>query len=145
MSTTNYWGFRTNWRNPEVQQFLYGELKGGRLRQGWGWLDGQKLPECQEGHGAKRNLPIYNRVKKGDYLLIPHMPTYSEVTIAQATEDFNLGYKYEIAERKASGKNLGFKDYGHICPAIPLKTLALRNENVDACILSSFRNRGRFW
>ena len=145
MSTPKYWGFRTNWRNPEAHQFFWRELQQDRLRQGWGWLNGQELPECHEDRGARRNLPIYSRVKQGDYLLIPHVPTYGEVTIVKATQDFNIGYKYEIAEQKAEGKKKGFRDYGHIFPATFVKTFALNNKYVEARIRTSFKNRGRFW
>lgn len=145
MSTTNYWGFRTHWRNPEAHKFIRKELQDGRLRQGWGWLDGQKLPECIEDQGARRNLPIYNNVKKGDILLIPHVPSYSEVTIVRATEDFASGYKYEIAVQTSTEKNKGFSDYGHIFPVEIVKEFALHNKHVDSCIQKSFRSRGRFW
>lgn len=145
MSTLNYWGFRTNWRNQEAHHFFWKELQQHRLRQGWGWLEGQKLPECKEDQGAKRNLPIYNNVKQGDYLLIPHVPTYGEVTIVKATQDFNIGYRYEIAEKKAEGKKNGFRDYGHVFPVTIEKTFALNNEHVEARIRTSFKNRGRFW
>ena len=145
MSAPNYWGFRTHWRNYEAHKFLCKEMKEGRLRQGWGWLDEQKLPECKEDRGAKRNLPIYRKVKEGDYLLIPHVPSYSMVTIARAKENFADGYKYEIAEQKASGNNKGFKDYGHIFPVEIVREFALQNKNVESCIHKSFKNRGRFW
>lgn len=144
---TNYWGFRTHWRNSEAHKFLCKEVKEGRLRQGWGWLEGQKLPECKEDCGAKRNLPIYNKVKKGDYLLIPHVPSYNMVTIVRAKEDFSTGYKYEIAEQKATEKNKGFKDYGHI---FPIETegqveFIRMGEVVEGDVRASLRNPKRFW
>ena len=144
-SSPNYWGFRTHWRNPEAHKFICSELHKNRLRQGWGWLEEQKLPECKEDQGAKRNLPIYKKVKKGDYLLIPHVPSYSMVTIVRAKEDFDTGYKYEIAVQKSTEKSKGFSDYGHIFPVEIVKEFDLHNNNVNSCIQKSFKNRGRFW
>ncbi len=135
---TNYWGFRTNWRNPEAHTFIWKELQEGRLRQGWGWLDGQKLPECPDKQGAQRNLPIYYNVKKGDYLLIPHIPSYSEVSIVRAKEDFDGGgYEFQIDPE--------LKDYGHIFHVEYVKRFARMNKNVHAEIRTSLRNPARFW
>ena len=40
--------------------------------------------------GAGRNRPIFNKVKKGDILLIPQIPSWGEVALVEATEDFNI-------------------------------------------------------
>lgn len=138
MSTPNYWGFRTNWRDPKAHQFLYEELKKGNLRQGWGGNETQNLRSNPTDRGARANLPIYNRVKKGDYLLIPHMPSYPYVTIVQASQDFSEGYQFQIDPER--------KDYGHIFPIEKtIKVFARGNVNVHADIRNSLRNPMRFW
>ncbi len=37
---SNYWAFRTDSKNRD---YFYSELKEGRLRQGWGYVDSQDL------------------------------------------------------------------------------------------------------
>ena len=114
----NYWGYRINKNKID---FFRSELEQGRLRQGWGWDPKQCLNNLEMDRGAKRNLPIFNKVKKGDILLIPRLPTWNEVAVVEATEDFDKGYRYEIDQ------NLG--DYGHIFPAKLIKQFVRKNES----------------
>jgi hypothetical protein len=39
---------------------------------------------------------MFNNVKKGDILLVPHLPSWDEIAIVDAIEDWNIGYKFEI-------------------------------------------------
>lgn len=87
--------------------------------------------------GAGRNLPMFNRVKKGDILLIPQLPAWGDVALVEATEDWNKGYIFEI------DKALG--DYGHIFPAKYLKKFARANEHVTGNLRSTLKNPSRFW
>lgn len=138
MSTPNYWGFRTNWRDPEAHQFFLKELQQGRLRQGWGYDESHNLRKNPTDKGARANLPILRNVKKGDYLLIPHVPSYPYVTIVQASQDFSEGYKFQIDPDK--------KDYGHIFPIEKtVKKFTRGNVHVHADIRNSLRNPMRFW
>lgn len=138
MSGPNYWGYRTNWRNSKAHEFFYDELREGHLRQGWGWDPQQDLRHPTLDKGEKRNLPIFNNVKKGDYLLIPHMPSYYLVTIVRATEDFNMGYTFKLEN--------GQKDYGHCFPVEFCCVFNRGNKKiVHADIRSSLRNPMRFW
>ncbi len=130
----SYWGYRIN--TDEID-FFSEELDEGRLRQGWGWDKKQNLQNLKMDEGARRNLSIYNKVKKGDILLIPRCPTWEEVTIAEAKENFDAGYKFEI------DKNL--HDYGHIFPAVKLKSFVRNNSNVSGDIRASLKNPSRFW
>jgi hypothetical protein len=59
--------------------------------------------------GAGRNKRMFDEVKKGDRVLIPHLPRYGHITVAEATEDWNLGYDFSIWEKSS--------DHGHIFPA----------------------------
>ncbi len=55
------------------------ELEQGRLRQGWGYDEGQDLRKKTDNwelpldEGSSGNFPMLN-VNKGDLLLIPHLP-----------------------------------------------------------------------
>ncbi|MCC2524317.1 hypothetical protein [Vibrio coralliilyticus] len=132
--TKNYWGYRIDKNKID---FFRSELAKGRLRQGWGWDPKQSLTNLKMDGGAKRNLPIFNKVKKGDILLIPRLPTWNEVAIVEATEDFDKGYKYEIDQ--AHG------DYGHIFPARLIKQFVRKNESISGDIRSTLKNVSRFW
>ncbi|MGN1135591.1 MAG: hypothetical protein ACI4SF_05165 [Oscillospiraceae bacterium] len=136
MSEIHYWGYRIN---NDKAEFFEKELKENRLRQGWGYSEDQDLGNHDKSldDGARRNLPIYNNVKKGHYLIIPHMPTWNTVTIAQATDDFDKGYKFEIDE--------DLKDFGHIFPAKYVKHFNRHNSIVTSDIKSSFKCISRFW
>lgn len=132
--TRNYWGYRIN--KNEIDYFR-SELEQGRLRQGWGWDEKQCLSDLRMDSGAMRNLPIFNKVKKGDILLIPRLPTWNEVAVVEATEDFDKGYKYEI--------DSSLNDYGHIFPAKLIKQFVRKNESVSGDIRSTLKNVSRFW
>lgn len=136
MKKRNYWGFRVNSKNATVAQFLREELRKGRLRQGWGYNEEQNLRLNPVDPGARRNLGMYNKVKKGDYILIPHMPDWNSVTIAEAIDDWNKGYDFSIDKR--------FHDYGHIFPVSVIVDFS-KSISLDSSIVSSLKNYGRFW
>ncbi|WP_237156722.1 hypothetical protein [Photobacterium leiognathi] len=50
-----YWGYRID---TTKIKFFRQELDEGRLRQGWGWTEGQNLRLLTKDSGARRNLPI---------------------------------------------------------------------------------------
>ena len=130
----NYWGYRVD--KTRIKYFKE-ELEQQRLRQGWGWDEKQNLRNPSVDEGARRNLPILNKVKKGDILLVPRLPSWSEVAIVEATADFKEGYTFEIDEN--------LNDYGHIFPAKLLKSFVRQNPNVSGDIRASLKNFGRFW
>lgn len=134
MRNKNYWCYRIN--NQETK-FFNTELYEGRLRQGWGYDNGQDLRNFTVDEGAGRNRSMFNNVKKNDIILIPHLPNWDEVAIAVATEDWNIGYRFEIDNK------LG--DYGHIFPAKLLKHFTRYNENVTGNLRSTLHNPSRFW
>ncbi|MGH8422620.1 MAG: hypothetical protein ACRER3_09755, partial [Pseudomonas fluorescens] len=129
-----YWGYRIDKRNI---MFFRQKLEQGRLHQGWGKYPDQELTNPHLSGGAKRNLPIYNKVKKGDILLVPRLPNYHEVVILEATEDFNLGYTY--------APDPVFRDYGHSFPVKRLKQFTRKNTNVSGRIRAALGSRSRFW
>ena len=129
----HYWGYRIDVKN---QDFFFKELEQGRLRQGWGYAENQKLPETKDS-GARKNLSMYHNVKKGDILLIPRLPDWGSVAIAEAAEDWKEGYKFEIDDEK--------KDYGHIFPAKYIGCFNRHGKDVSGNIQSTLKARNRFW
>jgi hypothetical protein len=127
------WAFRVDSR---YLAGLDGELQNGKLRQGWGWDSRQDLRAMEVDAGAGRNRPMFNRVKRGDRLLIPHLPRYGHITIAEATEDWNRGYNFSVWEKSG--------DHGDIFPARPLQNFRRGNPNVPAAVEGTFRNPSRF-
>lgn len=113
------------------------ELNNGRLRQGWGWDEKQNLRDFEMDEGAGRNRPMFYKVKKGDILLVPQLPSWGQIAIVEATEDWYSGYKFEIDPK------LG--DYGHIFPATYFKRFTRNNENVTGNLRSTLKNPSRFW
>ena len=137
----NYWGYRIDVKN---QDFFFKELEQGRLRQGWGYDKNQELPDTKDS-GAKKNLSMYKNVKKGDILLIPRLPDWGSVAIAEATEDWNVkdkekGYRFEIAKLDD-----GNEDYGHIFPANYIGCFNRHGKDVSGNIQSTLKARNRFW
>ena len=130
----NYWCYRIDTSN---QKFFFDELLEGRLRQGWGYDEGQNLLNFTVDEGASRNRAMFNRVKKGDILLIPQLPTWGDVAIVEATENWNEGYRYEIDPIK--------DDFGHIFPAKYIKRFKRDNEFVTGNLRSTLKNLSRFW
>ena len=131
----NYWGYRIDVRNRE---YFYNEILEGRLRQGWGYDDSQDLTLGDKtDKSAKGNFPIYNKVKKGDILLVPRVEAWDEIAIVEATEDFDKGYKFSIDE--------GIDDYGHIFPVKFKRCFSRHNINVDGDIRETLKCRSRFW
>ncbi|MEZ9917671.1 hypothetical protein BCT06_14140 [Vibrio breoganii] len=133
-STPKFWAYRID---KSQREYFSAELQEGRLRQGWGWDEKQTLSNLQMDGGAKRNLPIFHKVKEGDVLLIPGLPTHSEVIIVKATQDFDRGYDFSFSE--------GMTDYGHIFPAEKIKCFERHNKFVSGSIRSTLKNPSRFW
>ena len=132
----HYWGYRIDVKNPD---FFFKELEQGRLRQGWGYDKNQELPDTKDS-GAKKNLSMYKNVKKGDILLIPRLPDWGSVAIAEAVEDWNdkeKGYRFEIDDEK--------KDFGHIFPARYIGCFNRHGKDVSGNIQSTLKARNRFW
>ena len=129
----HYWGYRIDVKN---QDFFFKELGQGRLRQGWGYDKNQELPDTKDS-GAKKNLSMYKNVKKGDILLIPRLPDWGSVAIAEAIKDWDKGYKFEIDDEK--------KDFGHIFPANYIGCFNRHGKDVSGNIQSTLKARNRFW
>lgn len=130
----NYWGYRIC---KASSPFFSKELDEGRLRQGWGYDLGQDLRNLTVDDGARNNLKMYNEVKKGDLLLIPHLPSWEEISIAEAKEDWAVGYCYDIPKDQG--------DFGHIFPAHLIKVVNRYSLEVPDRIRLSLCCPRRFW
>ncbi len=137
-----YWGFRINWRFPNYADYYMHQLKHNEvLRQGWGWENSHDLRKLSKAdhipreHGA--NVRMYNKVKKGDIILVPRIPEWEFVTITRATEDWNTGYRFEIDQ--------DMRDYGHQFPAKYLHYFSRNNRHVRGDVRSTLKCQSRFW
>ncbi len=128
-----YWAFRVDRNHLSI---LDKELENGRLRQGWGWDPRQNLKELTLNEGARRNMRML-QVRKGDRILIPHLPSYGQISIVEATQDWREGYRFSILEE--------IGEFGHIFPVKRLKIFTNNNAHVPASLRSTFRNPCRFW
>lgn len=136
MRDKKFWGYRIN---NEKAKYFESELNEGRLRQGWGYESSHDLRnEFIADDAVRRNKAIYEKVKKGDYLLIPNMPDGEHVTIAIATEDFNIGYEFKIDKNQDN-------DFGHIFPAKYCTHFLRNNIHVGANIKTTLKCQSRFW
>ncbi len=129
----NCWCFRID---TNERQFLLEELEQERLRQGWGWDNGQDLRNMTMDEGAGRNRAML-KVKRGDILLVPRIPEWDHVAVCEATEDWAEAYKFEFPP--------GRKEYGHIFPARMIKSFVRDNRHVSGNIRSTLKNPSRFW
>ena len=138
----NYWGFRIDAKNnPEYPEYYKRHLDEGFLKQGWGWADDQNLERISQAGSVPRdlkpNLRMYSEVKAGDIILVPRIPKREFVTIAEATMDWNKGYRFEIDPE--------LKDYGHSFPARYVTHFTRTNDNVRGDIRRTLRCYSRFW
>ena len=138
----NYWGFRIDTNCREYPDYYKKELDRAVLRQGWGYEDEHNLKLLSEADTSVpidqvANLRMYNEVKKGDIILIPRIPNWNFVTIAEATSDWDTGYKFEI------DNNMG--DYGHQFPANYRTHFSRDNKHVRSDVVSTLKARQRFW
>ena len=131
-----YWLYRIDkWNIP----FFWSELQQGRLRQGWGWSNKEDLRRTPRDYstGNRLNYPIFDSVKKGDILLVPRLPNWSQVAIVEAVEDFNTGYIFEHSKEKPG-------DFGHIFPGKFKKSFVRANKLVSGELRKALRYPRRF-
>lgn len=137
---TQYWGFRIDVNGRGYPDYYVNELERGILRQGWGYDASQDLRLLDRDvppRDQRANVRMYNEVKRGDIILIPRIPEWELVTIAQATEDWDTGYDFSIDADMA--------DYGHKFPAEKITHFHRHNPHVRGDVRSTLRCRSRFW
>ena len=111
-----YWAMRTSQSRSE---FIWAEVRGGRLRQGWGWMDEQDLrkiaarrkagiplsPEEQAAWRARRMLGTEpDGVRIGDLVVTQNLPRAGRISVCRVVGpyDFDLPTSPE--------------DFGHVLP-----------------------------
>ncbi|MGK4008376.1 hypothetical protein WMF31_37535 [Sorangium sp. So ce1036] len=145
-----YWIMRVDHR--EAKNFLWSELKAGRLRQGWGYREDQNLEtiaarrkkgatitdEQQDAWRGNRRMfgSEPDSIQEGDVILVPHLPEERHWSIARV-----LGpYRFEIPKKT--------KDYGHILPVELLsgdRPVGFKARGVAAGLRQTMRNLSRLW
>ena len=139
----NYWGFRIDTNCPKYPHYYNNQLENHEvLRQGWGSRtkhDLSQQPKLPNGEydwerisrDLYANIRMYKKVKKDDIILIPRIPEWHFVTIAEATKDWKTGYEFEIDAEMG--------DYGHMFPARKLKHSAeiISAEIMKMCVVTS--------
>ena len=131
-----YWLYRIDRYNIP---FFWSELREGRLRQGWGWSKNEDLSREPRDFstGNKYNYPIFDSVKRGDILLVPHLPVLGKVALVEVSDDFNIGYKFEFSKEKPD-------DFGHCFPAKYLKSFVRANSLVSGELRKNLKYLRRF-
>lgn len=144
-----YWVMRTD---RDASEFVWSELRQGRLRQGWGYdpaqnlevilemvRRGDKLSDAQarSWRGSRRLLDSEpDGIRIGDVIVTPHLPHYGEWSIARVTRP----YRFDIPATHG--------DYGHI---VPVELLTARRpvnpyeRAVSAKLRQTMRCQLRLW
>ena len=135
-----FWGFRTDKNVP--RRYYNDQLRDHRvLRQGWGSDESHKLELMSKQEDIPRehraNVRMYRDVKEGDFILVPHLPEWGQVTIAKAKEDWREGYSFDSAGL--------WEGYGHQFPAKYLTRFSRNNKHVGGDIRQTLKCRSRFW
>ncbi len=148
-----HWGIRTDTENNT--DYIWRELRQGRLRQGWGRRpledleliegqvrDGRPLDEGQQQtwRGNRRLLSTQpDAVQIGDLAVLPHVAGYGTWTIARITGP----YRFSTDD----GRNyLGAPDFGHILPVeIVTDPIPWRDPAHSETLRAAMRQRQRMW
>ncbi|MDC0750004.1 restriction endonuclease [Polyangium mundeleinium] len=145
-----YWVMRVDHRG--AKDFLWNELKAGRLRQGWGYREDQNLEtiaarkrkdagitdEQQAAwRGNRRMLGAEpDSIQKGDVILVAHLPNDRHWSIVRVVGP----YRFQIPKAP--------KDYGHILPVELLseeRPVGFQAKGVAAGLRQTMRNLSRLW
>lgn len=145
-----YWVMRVDHGN--AVDFLWKELRAGRLRQGWGYQADQDLhtiaarkakgaglsdPQQDCWRGNRRMLPAEpDSIQPDDVILVPHLPMHRHWSVARVTGP----YKFQIPQDP--------RDYGHILPVEVLSgdhPVSFQAGVVAAGLRETMRNRSRLW
>lgn len=111
-----YWAMRTSVSGPD---FIWAEVRRGRLRQGWGWTDEQDLrrialrrqngeslgPEELAAWPARRMLGSEpDGIRFDDLVVTQNLPAQGRLSVCRVVGP----YEFEVARPQG--------DYGHILP-----------------------------
>ncbi len=151
---TRYWVVRTDKSKTE---YMWSELVAGRLRQGWGYsdgqdlnviggprTDGQPLTKAQQDawRGNRRLLSSEpDGISVGDIVIAPHLPHRGVWSITRVVGP----YRWE-----GPGESNGeIPDYGHVLPVelmtTPDRPVSPYEEGVAAGLRQTMRVPSRMW
>ena len=145
-----YWVMRVD--HEHATDFLWRELRSGRLRQGWGYQNDQNLDTIaarkRKGKSINQNQQNTWRgnrrmlgsepdsIQVGDVILVAHLPTYRHWSVVRVAGP----YRFEIPGSPV--------DYGHILPVELLshdRPVSLHAKSVAAGLRQTMRNLSRLW
>ena len=113
-----YWAMRTSQHHPD---FVWGEVRAGRLRQGWGWTDEQDLRRIAERRRAKAELSSAQLqawrahrmlasesagMRVGDLVVTQNLPRLGRISVCRVVG----GYYFELPGGPYP------EDLGHVLP-----------------------------
>ena len=113
-----YWVMRTS---PGRRPFIWAEAQRGRLRQGWGWEDGQDLEVIAEAVRLGRELDEDQRIawrsrrmraaepdgmRLGDLIVAPNLPEWGFLSVFRLTGS----YSWDPVDKGIEDK------FGHVLP-----------------------------
>ena len=156
-----YWAIRTDKENVPL---LLGELRSGRLRQGWGYHPAQdlRLVQAEITQGGKwwerlteeqkeilGHLKMLSAteggVQRGDWILVPNLPEYGPFfLVAEVVGE----YYYEMLPLGGETNEVPLRhDYGHVLPVRLITERGINRyaEIVDAGIRNTLKTPMRMW
>ena len=150
------WAVRTARAFPRL---LGEEIAGGRLRQGWGWMEEQDLrviaaARDAEGHGAlstaqrvtwKGNQRLLTdragSVRAGDWIVTPHLPEAGKLAVWRVAGE----YVWDPLETPQHPEGFA-RDFGHVLPVEPVaRGIDPAGQSVSVGLRRSLRAQGRMF
>lgn len=139
-----YYAIRLNDKSEDnkVKKFLQEELKNGRLRQGWSWLEEQnplllkeknKKNLTEDEKNAYSNIKLLD-IKKEDIVVVPNFPDDKNISFFKKNKN---KFEYNISK--------DFKDYGNILGVDCLITIEKCNNIIKDKFRKTFTTQGRMW
>ncbi len=134
-----YWAMRTSQHNPD---FMWAEVKAGRLRQGWGWMQEQDLRRIAERRRAKAELSAAELqawrahrmlatesagMRVGDLVVTQNLPRQGRISVCRVVGP----YYFELPGDPHP------EDLGHI---LPVKLLVGDIDRSDAQVSEALRH-----
>lgn len=148
-----YWVIRTDKKSTD---WIWSELREGRLRQGWGYRDDQDLHliaaaliarqplNDDQGYTWRGNRRLLETeadgAKPGDLVLLPHLPRHGSWSVARVCGP----YRWEGPGHTNAG---GMPDFGHILPVLIVSRRPINplEEAVSARLRQTMHVLSRMW
>jgi hypothetical protein len=141
-----YWAMRTSVSNPE---FIWTEVRRGRLRQGWGWMEEQDLrriservragteltPEEKAAWPARRMLGSeHDGIRYDDLVVTQNLPRQGHLSVCRVVGP----YEFAVPDRP--------EDYGHILPVeVAVENISRHDRRVSDALRRAIGLRPRLY